>query len=173
MNKVYENILTRASVRSFTDKAIERSDLEIILDAGVHAPSGMNKQSWRFTVLTTQEKIQGFAKVVREALGRDEGYNFYKPTALVIMSNDRDNHLGEADCACALENMFLMANELGIGSCWINQASACCDEETVRAMLTSFGIPANHKVYGMAALGYAAGEVVHKEKNKAVICYVD
>lgn len=173
MNKVYDNILTRASVRSFTDKAIERSDLEMILDAGVHAPSGMNKQTWRFTVLSSQDKIQGFAKAVREALGRDEGYNFYKPAALVIMSNDRDNHLGEADCACALENMFLMAHELGIGSCWINQANACCDDEVVRSMLTTFGIPANHKVYGMAALGYAAGEVVPKEKNKAVICFVD
>ena len=173
MNKIYENILTRASVRSFTDKTIERSDLEMILDAGVHAPSGMNKQSWRFTVLTTQEKIQGLAKVVREALGRDEGYNFYKPTALVIMSNDRDNHLGEADCACALENMFLMANELGIGSCWINQASACCDEEAVRAMLTSFGIPANHKVYGMAALGYAAQPPVVHERKSGLVSIVD
>ena len=170
---VYENILGRASVRSFEKREIKRADMDKILDAGVHAPSGMNKQTWRFTVLMTQEKIQGFAKVIREALGRDEGYNFYMPAALVIMTNDRNNHLGEVDCACALENMFLMAHELGIGSCWINQANACCDEKEVRAALDSFGVPSEHKVYGMAALGYPAGPVEPKEKNKAVIHYVD
>ena len=44
----------------------------------------------------------------------------------------------------------------GVGSVWINQLGAVCDDEKVRAMLDEFGIPSDHVVYGIAALGYAA-----------------
>ena len=172
MNKIYENIISRTSVRAFTDEVIKKEDLDMILSAGIHAPSAMNKQSWQFTVLTDRSKIQSLAKVVREELGRDERYNFYNPTALVIMSNDRDNNNGEADCACALQNMFLMANDLGIGSCWINQLKGICDSPKVREKLTELSIPENHLVWGMASLGYPATEIQKKEKNEAVIKFV-
>ena len=45
------------------------------------------------------------------------------------------------DCACALENIFLAAKSLGIGSCWINQLGQTCDDPDVRAFLTKLGVP--------------------------------
>lgn len=156
MNEVLQNILTRRSVRKFKEEQVKDEELELILKAGAYAPSGMNKQSWQFTVVNSKEKIELLEKVVREALGRDEGYNFYKPATLIMLSNDKDNTNGLADCACALENIFLMANSLGIGSCWINQLKTICDEKEVREVLTSFEIPENHIVWGMAAIGYPA-----------------
>jgi len=154
MNEVLDNILTRRSVRSFKSEQIKDDELTLILKAGTHAPSGMNKQSWQFTVIQNKSKIEALAKVIREALGRDEGYNFYAPPTLILLSNEKDNPNGVADCACALENIFLMANSLNIGSCWINQLRAICDEAAAREILTSFDIPENHIVWGMAAIGY-------------------
>ena len=156
MNKVLENILTRRSIRSFKDEQIKDEDLEMILNAGTYAPSGMNRQSWKFTALQNKEKIQELAKVIREALGRDESYNMYNPVTIILVSNDKDNTNGLADCSCALENIFLMANSLGIGACWINQLKTICDEPEVRKLLNELEIPENHIVWGMAALGYAA-----------------
>ena len=156
MNKVLENILTRRSIRSFKDEQIKDEDLEMILKAGTYAPSGMNRQSWKFTALQNKEKIQELAKVIREALGRDESYNMYNPVTIILVSYDKDNTNGLADCSCALENIFLMANSLGIGSCWINQLKTICDEPEVRKLLNELEIPENHIVWGMAALGYAA-----------------
>lgn len=69
------------------------------------------------------------------------------------------------DCACALENIFLAAKSLGIGSCWINQLRQTCDDPDVRAFLTKLGVPENHKVYGCAALGYASADAPVKEKK--------
>ena len=48
MNEVIKNILGRRSVRKFIEKEIPKGDLEQIVTAGIHAPSGMNKQLWHF-----------------------------------------------------------------------------------------------------------------------------
>ena len=77
---------------------------------------------------------------------------------LIIPSNERESRWGREDNACALENIFLAAHALGIGSVWINQLQGICDVPEIRAMLHEFGIPENHVVYGMAALGYAKEE---------------
>ena len=172
MNEVLQNILTRRSIRDFKKEQIKDEELDLILKAGVYAPSGMNKQSWQFTVVQNKEKIDLLAKVIREALGRDEGYNFYAPPTLIMLSNEKDNVNGLADCACALENIFLMANSLGIGSCWINQLRTICDEKEIREVLTSFGIPENHIVWGMASVGYPNGEAKEHERKNGVIKYV-
>jgi nitroreductase len=172
MNEVLNNILTRKSIRSFKDEQISHENLQMILKAGIYAPSGMNKQSWQFTAIQNKEKIQALAKVIREALGRDESYNMYNPPTIVLLSNDRDNSNGLADCSCALENIFLMANSLGIGSCWINQLKTICDEKEVRSLLSSFEIPENHIVWGVAALGYATNEAKVNSKNENVIKYI-
>lgn len=172
MNEVLQNILTRRSVREFKEEQIKPEELDLILKAGIYAPSGMNKQSWQFTVVQNKDKIELLAKVVREALGRDVGYNFYAPPTLIMISNDRDNENGLADCACALENIFLMANSLGIGSCWINQLKRICDEKEVRQELTNFGIPLNHIVWGMASIGYADGVPKEHYRNDEVIKFV-
>lgn len=172
MNEVLKNIVTRKSVRKFKEEQIKDEELDLILKAGIYAPSGMNKQSWQFTVVQNKDEIELLAKVVREALGRDVGYNFYAPPTLIMLSNDRDNVNGLADCACALENIFLMANSLGIGSCWINQLKTICDEKEVREVLTNFGIPENHIVWGMASIGYPDGIAKEHERNDGVIKFV-
>ena len=72
------------------------------------------------------------------------------------------------DCACAIENMFLAAQSLGIGSCWINQLGTTCDDPEVREFITALGVPANHKVYGCVALGYPDSKIPMKEKKVKV-----
>jgi nitroreductase len=66
--------------------------------------------------------------------------------------------MGRDDCACALQTIFLAAHALGVGSVWINQLRHVCDEAKVRDLLTAYGVPTTHKVYGCAALGYPAAE---------------
>lgn len=47
MNAVMENILTRRSIRAFQNKEIPREELEQIIRAGLYAPSGQNRQTWK------------------------------------------------------------------------------------------------------------------------------
>ena len=162
MNETLNTILTRRSTRKFSDKPIPEDEMELIVQAGLHAPSGMGLQTWQFTVVRA---------AVEKTLDR-QGYDMYQPQVLVIPSNEKESRFGREDDACAMENMFLAAHSLGIGSVWINQLQGICDEPAIRRILTSFGVPADHVVYGMAALGYAADTKEDKERTGKVV-YVD
>ncbi|MBR6548218.1 MAG: nitroreductase [Clostridia bacterium] len=171
MNPVIENLLTRRSIRGFTHRPVAKEDLQTIVNTAIYAPSGMNRQTWQFTVIDHLPTIEHLAKVVGKADNRGEDYDFYKPTAVIIATNHRESRHGCADCSCALQNIFLAAHSLGIGSVWINQLNATCDNPEVRDLLTKVGIPTDHVVYGMAALGYAALPPKEPNKNTQAICF--
>jgi len=172
MNDVIENIYTRRSVRAFEDKKIPKELLETIADVARYAPSGMNRQEWRFTVVQNKDLVRKLAKVITEELDRGPDYNFYGADTLVITSAPRDAKYAVEDCACALENMFLAAHSFGIGSVWINQLKGICDVPEVRAVLNELNIPAENICNGIAALGYEKTEPKGKvEKKNDVIDY--
>lgn len=168
MNEVIKNLLTRRSIRSFSEKKISDEDLNTILDAAIYAPSAMNMQTWQFTAVTDRTEIQRLAAAIGKVLKREE-YDFYKPDVLIISSNERDSRWGADDNACAMENIFLAAHSLGIGSVWINQLRITCDEPNIREMLREWGIPDNHVVHGVAALGYSLEEPNADVEKKGIV----
>ena len=172
MRQVYDTLLTRRSCRSYTDQPISAEDMQTILRAGVYAPSAMNRQGRQLTVVRTKSNMDALAVAMGRVLARPD-YHFYHPVALVIVSDEPGNPNNGFDCACALENMFLMAHALGIGSCWINQMKDAENDPEVRGLLSAFGVPADHHVYGMAALGYAAAPSREADKSAQVVHFAD
>ncbi len=164
--------MTRRSVRSFEDKKIGKDDLNTIALSAINAPSARNQQCWKFTVLQDKAFMKKLASVIAEATDRDSGYDFYSPDALIIVSSESSYEYNREDCACALENIFLSAHALGIGSVWINQLNGICGNPAVRSVLDELHIPQSHNVYGMAALGYQKGETKRMVKNSSVIEFI-
>ena len=165
MNEVIRNIKNRRSVRAFSDRVIEKELLLEIADCARYAPSGMNGQPWNFCVVQNPEIIAELAVCVAKELGR-ERYDFYGPNALIIVSCDRESRFELQDGSCALQNIFLAAESLGIGSVWINQLRNICDSEGGRKILTRLGVPENFRVVGAAALGYPAEEGAFRVAEK-------
>lgn len=62
MNEIIRNIMPRRSVRSFKPDQIKDEELNKILEAAIYAPSGMNKQSWKFTAIQNSSKVEELAK---------------------------------------------------------------------------------------------------------------
>ena len=166
MNEVIKNIYTRRSVRMFESKKIPKEMLEVIADVARYAPSGMNRQEWRFTVVQNKDIIGKLATVITNELDRGPDYNFYGADTLIITSAPRDAKYAVEDCACALENMFLAAHSLGIGSVWINQLKGICDVPEIRAVLNEINIPAENICNGIAALGYEMTDPKGKVEKK-------
>lgn len=168
MNDVINNILTRRSIRDFSEKEISKEDMEVLLQSAIYAPSGCGKQTWKFTGILNQELISEAADVIAKVLDRDRNtYNFYGATALVVTTNEADSPWGRCDNACAMENMMLAAHSMGIGSVWINQFMGQAENQDVRAFLTKIGVPENHITYGVVALGYSKSEAKGKVEKKS------
>ena len=178
-NETLDSIFTRRSIRNYTDKQIGGDELNQILKAATYAPSGSNNQSWLFTVLQNKEMLEKLNDLVRRGFldwqpgeneypaklgskkrAESEAFNFYyhAPT-LVIASNVPNYPNAMADCSVALQNIFLSAHSLGIGSCWINQLTWLNGCAGVREYLAALGIPKEHVICGAAALGYRNGEM--------------
>lgn len=179
MNEVLKNIKSRRSVRVYTDRQVSTEDLNLILQAATYAPSGMNLQTWHFTAIRDAAVLRELNEKIKAAFAKSDdphlqerGHSqtyccYYHAPTLVIASNEPTQWWAPMDCACALQNIFLAARSLGIGSCWINQLGQTCDDPDVRAFLTKLGVPQNHRVYGCAALGYAPADAPVKEKKLA------
>lgn len=172
-NKVLDCIHGRRSTRQFLDRQIEPEQLETLLAAAVWAPSGGNNQSWLFTAVQNRELLLELNGLVKEGFQRwtpdddypgklsaktgsqREGYNFYYHAPTLVIASNRPNYENAmADCALALENLFLAAESLGLGSCYVNQLHWLRDDPGVRDFLSGLGIPREHTICSAAAIGY-------------------
>lgn len=175
MNETLQTIKTRTSTRSFQDQPINQETLLSVLNAGIQAPSAMNRQLCETFAVTKRELIDELAhavNVVFKERGEEkpENYHFtYHAPVLVIVSGPEYDSRRVEDGSCMLENIFLAATSLNIGSCWINQLRDTQNVDEVRNVLHKIGIPDNHQVVGCAALGYIKNPTPVKEKNASRI----
>ncbi|MCQ2508306.1 MAG: AMP-binding protein [Dorea sp.] len=166
-NPVMDAILTRQSIREFSEEVIPKPILEELLKCAIQAPSANNMQTWRFVVLQDQGKIARLKETIQDVIANREGkkikfYGFNNPNVVVLITNDRRNENGAIDCALAAENLMLAAHSLGIGSVWNNALKNICGEEKIRTLLGDFGINKKHDVCATILLGYPAGGDVKK-----------
>lgn len=174
----WELIQSRRSTRKYESKAVEREKLEQVIEAGRYAPSGGNCQTTHFIVIQKREVLDELAALVRQEFAKMEvkegmyaslvhsisasksgEYIFhYNAPALIVTANQVDYGNNIADCACALENMMLMANALDLGSCWINQLRWLNENPVITAYLRSLGLENHERVYGALSIGHPATE---------------
>lgn len=174
MNPTVETILSRRSIRKFTDKEIPQEILKILLRCGVYAPSGHNMQTWHFTVLTKQEEIVRLRDATAAVAHERKDVHFYgweNPKALILISNDARNVDGCQDASCAAENIMLAARSYGISSVWLNPLMTLRNISPVREILDEYGVPASHTVWASVALGYSAAEGALLKKRMDVVTW--
>ncbi len=172
-NPVLEAIKSRRSTRAFTAEPVDRTELAAILEAGSWAPSGRSYQGWHFSALNTPKETARLAAAVRQALDLPETYCFYNAPCHIIVSYEASHQHAWLDGTAAVENMLLAAESLGLAACWINQIRVCCDNPTVRSLLTEFGIPEDHMVIASIALGHGAETPAPKPRKEGVITIID
>jgi nitroreductase len=175
MNQTIEIIKNRRSVRNYLPEQIKNTEMKIILEAAIYAPTGHNDQPWHFTVIQNPELIDeiniGAKKFMGktgekwlENLAKNENYHiFHGAPTVIIVSGKKDATTPHADCSAAVENMLLAAESMDIGSCWIGFASFYFHNPD---SFKKFDIPAENDVYFGVALGYKAGKNGEAPKRK-------
>jgi nitroreductase len=187
-NVILAAIRERRSTRKFTDEQITSEQLDALLDAAIWAPSGGNNQSWLFTAIQNKATLQRLNELTCEGFqtwtpddnypgkramkesSRREGYCFYHnaPT-LIVASNVPNYENAMADCALALQNIFLAAQSLGLGSCYINQLHWLRNDLGVREYLFELGIPKEHTICSAAAVGFVSAPTPATARKEGTI----
>ena len=173
-----EAIKTRRSTRKFKARPVEMEKLQQIVEAGRFGPTGGNAQSNHFFVISKIETLMVLKELVQTVFAKMElrddlykslknsimlsqkgNYSFsYNAPVLIVVANKKDYGNNMADVACAVENMMLAANELDLGSCYINQLKWLNEEPSIRGYLGTLGLKDDERVYASVAIGYADTE---------------
>lgn len=161
---VLNNIMTRTSIRQFTDQQIGKDTLENIVKAGMAAPSAMNKQPWAFVVVTEKEVLDSL-NVVKP------WFNLKTATAAIIVCGDLSKAIeGEGaeywvqDCSAVTENILLAAHAYGLGAVWCGVYPVA---ETVKGVSNVLGLPENIIPLDVITMGYPAESPEPKDKFNA------
>ena len=142
----------RRSIRKYEKKAIGKQSLEIMKEALLRCPSSRGIAPWTFIFVDKPDVLKQLSHT------KEHGSNFLKDAALgiVICGDERKSDTWVEDCTIASIVIQLVAQSLGLGSCWIqirnrSHSEEKTAEEYVQGLL---GIPKNLKVESIVSMGY-------------------
>lgn len=159
MNTI-ECMKKRKSVRSYSGKKVGRDLLDLIMKAGLQAPSGKNGQPWRFYLIHEDKNL--FRRIAEQTVYFPSVY-YADCLLLVFLDKEESYHYikdVQAIGAC-IENMLLAAEELGLGVCWNGEILR--NEEKVKEILS---IGNRYDLMAMLAIGYSSEEQSLKPLRK-------
>ncbi len=161
---VYDNIMTRTSVRSYQEKPVEDEKIDKLLHAGMAAPSAVNIQPWHFVVVRDEATLEKIAEVTPNAgMAKDA------PLAIVVcgdMSNEKEGLVREfwsQDVSAATENILLAAHGMGLGAVWTGTYP---DPKRCEAISKLLDLPKHLIPFNTIVIGYPKGETTPKDKWK-------
>ncbi|MCF0262573.1 MAG: nitroreductase [Sphaerochaetaceae bacterium] len=153
--EIFEKIKARRSVRKFKAELPEKEKIEKVIEAGRWAASGLNKQSSIIVAVTNKDVI----KKLSEANAKFFGFSndpFYGAPVILIVLGDKNWRNRVYDGSLIMGNMMLMAQDLGLGSCWIHRAYEEFELPQWQDWLKSLGIEGQWEGIGHLALGIPA-----------------
>ncbi len=165
---MYEDLLTRRSVRKYTDRQVEDEKLDKVLTAGLYAPTGMNNQAPILVAVRDKETRDRLSRMNAAVMGAS-GDPFYGAPCVIVVLSDPERMTWVEDGSLALGNLMNAAHSLGLGSCWIHRAKECFDTPEGKALLRAWGVPENYRGVGNCILGYAAEEPEAKPRKSGRI----
>ena len=165
---MYEDLLTRRSVRKYTDRQVEDEKLDKVLTAGLYAPTGMNNQTPILVAVRDKETRDKLSRMNAAVMGAS-GDPFYGAPCVIVVLSDPERMTWVEDGSLVLGNLMNAAHSLGLGSCWIHRAKECFDTPEGKALLRAWGVPESYRGVGNCILGYAAEEPEAKPRKSGRI----
>lgn len=177
-NEVINNIMARRSVRKYLDKPVEHAKLEAIANAGINAPSAMNRQNWAVRIIEDYKLIADVTEVYKQAnpqmLERDPNFkNMFRnaPNLICVCAPTDGNFNLDAGLLC--ENMMLVAQSLGLGTCiQTGPVRFLVSNEKAKFFLERLDIPEGYKLLCVIAVGYPDEKPDAKPRDASKVKFI-
>lgn len=168
----FDMLVTRRSVRAYRDDPIDDEVLAHVIEAGVYAPTGLNRQSPIIVAVTNRELRDRLSCMNAQIMGVDSDPFYGAPVVLVVLA-DRSVPTYVYDGSLVMGNLMNAAHEQGLGSCWIHRAKEEFDSPEGRQILADLGIEGDYEGIGHCILGYPEGlEPDPKPRKENYVYYV-
>lgn len=178
VDPVIETIMSRRSIRKYKPKAVEREKMQTIVECGINAPNGMNKQSWEVRVVDNPEFINGLTEIFKKenpkAAERPGFKNMFNnaPT-VVFIANDPAYDMSQIDCGLLGENMILSAWSMGIGSCCLGGPVRFMKSPAAVEYMKKLGFSEGYELLYAIAFGYPDEMPAAKPREVSKVKFVD
>ncbi len=149
MNKNIEILFSRRSIRKYKDKPVEDEKIDMILKAGMAAPSAGNQQPWHFIVIKDRAlldkipEVHPYSKMLKES-----------PVAIVVIGEpalEKHKDFWIQDCSAATQNILLCAKGLGLGTVWLGVYP---DKSRTEGVSKILGLPKGVIPLSIIPIGY-------------------
>ncbi len=165
MSDFLEQLKERRSIRAFQEKMVPKEDIEKVIEAGLYAASGKNRQDSIIVAVTDRECRDWFSRINAEIMGVSTDPFYGAPVILIVLA-DKNAPTYLYDGSLTIGNMLLEADALGLGACWIHRAKEEFESEEGQAFLKSLGIEGDYEGIGHVALGYPSMEKAAAPERK-------
>ena len=159
----FEALSGRFSYRgTYNDTPIPREHLKMIMQAGLDAPSGCNKQTTSLIAVDDPEILARFRGIINNTPANTCPAMICVLTRKIIAYDDRTFYI--QDYSAAIENMLLAIHDLGYASCWYEGRATGPDKIGYR-MQQVLGVPEDYELVCFLPIGIPAGPVKRVEKK--------
>lgn len=176
---VTDVMMSRRSIRAYRDSAVSREVLNEILQCGINAPSGMNRQSYEIRVIDNPALIDSITAAVlcdNPKVGERPGFKniFVNAPCVLFIANDSSYDLSKVDCGLLGQNIMLSAWSKGVGSCCLGMPVRLMkDSPSAQPYLNRLGFSAGYNFLYCIALGYPDEAPDAKPRRDEMIRYVE
>ena len=178
VNPVLSTIMARRSVRKYLDTPVEHEKLEVIVRAGINAPSGMNRQPWIVRVVEDQQLIDDVTKVYKqenaEQVARDKDFkNMFRNAPNLICVCTPAKGGGEMDAGLLGENIMLAAQSMGLGTCCLGgPVRFLKSNEKCKFFMDRLVIPSDYQLNYIIAIGYPDEQPEAKPRDASKVKFI-
>lgn len=177
-NQVIETIMARRSIRKYKPQPVNRDTMKMILECGINAPNGQNKQSWEVRVVDSPELMAQAVKAMVTANPEvDAQYLegcFRGAPTMVFIANDPSYDFSPVDCGLLAENMMLSAWSLGVGSIALGSPVRFLENKPESAeFMQKLGFSEGYKLILCVGFGYADEAPAAKPRDFGKVKFID
>ena len=178
VDPVIETIMSRRSIRKYKPEAVEREKMQTIVECGINAPNGMNKQSWEVRVVDNPEFINGLTEIFKKEnpkVAERPGFKnmFNNAPTVVFIANDPAYDMSQIDCGLLGENMILSAWSMGIGSCCLGGPVRFMKSPAAVEYMKKLGFSEGYELLYAIAFGYPDEMPAAKPREVSKVKFVD
>ena len=166
-------MLTRKSIKKYKPDMVPKEMIEQIIEAGLNAPSGLNKQAPIILAVTDKQVRDELSKL---NAGKDPFFRadpFYGAPVVLVVLADKSAHTYLYDGSLVMENLQLAAHALGLGACWIHRAKETFEQPEGKALLAKLGIEGDYEGIGNCIVGYPDIDPEKKPRRENGVYWVE